>query len=501
MAEQVSFGPTPALVAELRAGGLAAWIDRQVALPPSLLDAEPFSNFETQPGDDDWSRYRALFPNLAVGGADQLRLRVTWALSQVIVTSDRKGDLVGTIHWINLLQKHALGNYGTLLREVTINPTMGNFLGNIQNRPKSTQCQYCAPNENYARELMQLFSVGVVKLADDGTPLRGADGQPIETYTQRDVEEMARALTGWTWDPEPANRPNRNWANWAKPMVPSPWAHERDTGQKVIMGRTLPANQSAAQDLDAVVNLLMNHPNTAPFVATRLIQHLVKSTPSPDYVRRVAQVCRNNGSGVLWDLKAVVRAILLDSEARRGDVSGQAGAQDGKIKEPFLMHMALWRGLGCQTVPRRGRWVPLPQNQVPFNAESVFSFYAPTDRAPGSNLLAPEQRLLTAAELSQRLSVASGLWWDGADANGGNTRPYTTAQCEIAAMVAAYERSPNDFSNWVSDRFFRGAMPHTLRANIEGLIARPQWDVRQSAQGALRMLDYALTTPHFGVHK
>ena len=499
-AEQTTFGAHPATVAEIRTKGFAKWIDDQFALPASELDLAPVMSFADPAPDDHWQYYRSAFPKLAISAPDQLRVRVTWALSQVVVVSDRGIDLVGAMHWINLLQRRALGNYRDLLSDISLSPAMGQYLNNAQNRPKSAECPHCAPNENFARELMQLFSLGVVQLNTNGVPVRDAKGRMVETYTQKDVEELARALTGWTFNNEPTNRPNRNFANWGKPMMPSTWAAERDSGAKTVLGRTFPAGQNQAKDLADAVDLLMSHGNTAPFIATRLIQHLVKSNPTPGYVARVAAKFQDNGQGIKGDLKTVVKTILLDEEARAGDDLSKARPDDGKLREPFLHHAALWRAMGCTRVPTSSNWIPLPPNQHPFNAESVFSFYAPTDRAPGSNLLAPEQRLLNASELTNRLNLAHSMRWDPV-AQQSTLTAFSQAGCEAQSLVDAYAASARHYIDWLSERYFRGAMPPTLRTNLEQLIAKPQWDARSPIEGALRMLDYALFSPYFGVIK
>ena len=501
-AEQVSFGPTPALVAEIRSKGYSRWLDDQFALPASSIDLTPFLGFPDPPPQADDARYRSLFLNLAVGAADQLRLRVTWSLSQFVVVSDRKVDAVGTMAWINLLQQQGLGSYADLLYNTSISPAMGVYLDNNQNRPKSAACPNCAPNENFARELMQLFTVGVFKLNADGTPVRDANGNFIETYTQTDVEQLARVLTGWSHDPNPAIRPQRNWANWLKPMVASTQPFERDSGQKTVLGKVFPAGQSTAKDLRDAIDLVMAHPNIAPFVATRMIQHLVKSNPSPAYVGRVVARFRNNGSGVAGDMKAVVKAVLLDAEARAGDDPTASRSDDGKLREPFLHYMSIWRGLGCNKVPvPGGQPAPYPYqrgDQTPFNATSVFSFYAPTDRAPGSNLLAPEQKLVNASEFTSRLNGVNGTRWDGS----ANTRAALEgAGCDFDAFSRAYGTSTAAFNDLVSARFFRGAMSPKLRNTIEQLVKQPQWDVRSLDEGPARMLDFALTSPYYGVMK
>ena len=509
-AEQASFGPTPALVAELQAKGFERWINEQFALPFAPIDVRPVEAvYNVGPNQSPGSLINAYhereFARLAVAGTDPLRLRVMWSLSQFVVAGTTKGEAPGWVTWINLLYRHGLGNYRDLLREASVNPYMGHYLDNDQNRPKSAECQHCAPNENFARELMQLFTIGVIKLNPNGTPVRDSRGRFIETYTQRDVEEMARVLTGWQHDPVPENRPPRNWANWTKPMVPSTWPPERDAGAKSVMGTSFPAGQSTTKDLDDAVALLMAHPNIAPFVSLRLIQHLVKSDPSPEYVARVAAAFRNNGSGVAGDMKAVVKAILLDAEARRGDNPAGALASDGKVREPVLHSLALWRGMGCRTAPARNWNVDEPAftgSQSPFRPESVFSFYAPTDRAPGSNLLAPEQKLLTANDTRDRLALTT---WPVKYAGNG-TRSYelfSAAGCPLEQWRTAFAQSPGAFNDLLSSRFFRGAMPPTLRSNIEQIMKEvwPPWDRNDPTEGALRMMGFALATPYYGVIK
>jgi len=501
-AEQASFGPTPALVAELRAKGFEKWIDEQFALPPSTLDPAPLEVWTDPTPQTHWEYWNNGVQALFLAGPDQLRLRTTWSLSQFIVTSTRKGEPAGAAHWLNLLQQRAFGGYGDLLLQASTNPYMAQFLDNNQNRPKSAECPHCAPNENFARELMQLFSLGVYKLNADGTPQRNNRGGYIETYTQRDVEQLARVLTGWQHNPDPPNRPNKNWANWAKPMVPSTWAPERDSGEKLVLGKVFPAGQTAPKDLEDAIALLMAHQNIAPFVSLRLIQHFVKSNPTPAYVGRVAAKFRNNGSGGVGDLKAVIKAVLLDPEARVGDNPATARLDDGKFREPALHRSAVFRALGCRRAPTNPAW---PQywlhTQPHFAPESVFSYYAPTDRAPGSNLLAPEQKLVNASELTARFGELNGLRWDGLTRTNG-TKNYSTAGCNVEPLTRAFVDSPRAFSDYLSQHYFRGAMPPTLRSNIEQLMrGQPFWDLNAPDDGALRLLGYALATPYYGVIK
>lgn len=486
-ADQVSFGATPALVADIQAKGFERWIDEQFALPVSLIDTSPIASYDDQiPEQADFAwRYagRQIYVSF-LNAPDQLRRRVSWSLSQFIVASIAKVQPYGGLAYSNFLQKQAFGNYGELIRAVTMNPSMGVYLDNLENRPTSNECRWCAPNENYARELMQLFTLGVVKLDLDGSIQRDANGKPIETYSQKDVEELARALTGWRMAGE---YDRTNYRRYDGELIPDPWRAAHDRGAKVVLGRAFPAGVEARQELDTIVSILMSHQNIAPFVSLRLIQHLVTSDPSPAYIARVATVFRNNGQGVAGDMKAVIKAVLLDPEARRGDQPGADTLQFGKMREPLLWYTGLLRGLGCK---RELMWNDIhlmtPNSQRPFDASSVFSYYLPTDRAPGSNLLAPEQRLLTAEELSWRVGAgfADGVKRAGAD-------------CDASAFGRAYSTSPAAFADLVSERFFRGAMPATLRQNLIELAPTTWGDTPD--QKAISLLQFALATPYYGV--
>jgi uncharacterized protein (DUF1800 family) len=373
---------------------------------------------------------------------------------------------------------------------------MGSFLDNVQNRATSAECPSCAANENYARELLQLFSLGVVMLNPDGTVVRDAKGKPIETYTQEDVEALAKALTGWRSAPSNAQLPMTNFLNAGYLMVPDSWRAAHDWNAKTVMGVSFPAGRDASKELDSVVDLLMNHQNIAPFVSLRLIQHLVTSDPSPAYIARVSGIFRNNGSGVSGDMKAVIRAVLLDPEARRGDANnGSMPAQIGKFREPLHWYIAALRGLNCKKVLRdqNGRIVH-PREQHALNPSTIFGFYLPTDRAPGSNLLAPEQKLVNTSELSSRF----GGWGIGrlTDTSGGPD----DSGCQIDELARILERSPKEFVDTLNMRYFRGVMPPLLRSSILDLAAgQTTWGSPRTK--AVLLTQYALSSPAFGVMK
>ena len=499
-ADQATFGATPKLIEEIRSKGFEQWIDEQFALPYTKIPEGPtrIRNRAIPAVPEVWNYPIATWMSQTLTEPDQLRRRTVWSIGNFLVASLTSGDPFGHVAWLTLLHQHSFGSYRELLKQASINPHMGYFLNNDQNRPKSVECPHCAPNENFARELMQLFSVGVVKLNLDGTLQRDARGRAVETYSQTDVEELARVLTGWTRTYDPADPNGSNGTGWDTPMVPSKWAAERDSGQKKVLGRTFSAGQDAPKDLDDAIDLLVTHPNTAPFVSTRLIQHLVKSNPSPEYVARVARVFQDNGRGTVGDLKAVVKAILLDTEARRGDDPARAQTMDGKFREPLLQHMAFARGMGCQRNFKEPDGLEsIPYRQRPFGPNSVFGFYAPTDRSPGSNLLAPEQKLLNANEFVGRYGDPNVLLWKF---NG--TKGYLDAGCNLAEFSNAMAQSSAAYVDLLSARYFRGAMPPSLRSTLD------QLNVEARGSGSfdpntwsMVMLGFALATPSFGVMK
>lgn len=238
---------------------------------------------------------------------DQLRQRAAFALGQTLVVSANKNvNGYELIPFVRLLSKYAFSNYRTLLREVTLSPSMGKFL-DLANSRKAMGGS--APNENYPRELLQLFSIGLWQLNQDGTVKVDAQGNPLGTYTQADVKDVARALSGWTYPTAPGALPrSSNPEDFVGLMEPRPDHH--DAGAKTVLGVPISAGQSVTKDLEDVVDAIFEHPNVPPFVATRLIRSLVTSNPSGAYIARVAAVFIDNGEGVRGDMRAVLQAIL-----------------------------------------------------------------------------------------------------------------------------------------------------------------------------------------------
>jgi uncharacterized protein (DUF1800 family) len=485
--EHASMGPSPTAVSQVRAQGLDVWLDRQQKMAPSLIRTpNELANYDLQ---DMVAQNRATrhfetqLHNYFIGGEDQLRLRTTWVLSNFLVVSTRKIQPYGGSEYFNMLQTHAFGQYGDLLKAVTRSPAMGFYLDNSQNRRWSL-------NENYGRELMQLFSVGLVQLNMDGTPKRDAQGKMLETYGQKDVIEATRALTGWdNADPE-VKRPSSNGFNYGKPMV-AHWADAHDTGPKTLLGKSIPGGQDAAKDLDSLVDILISHPNTAPFVSLRLIQGLTTSDPSPAYLERVASVFAKTSG----NLGQVIQAILTDPEARAGDDPLKTFKSFGRIKEPHLLHTSLVRGLGCR-LAIKSDWDPtqvwMAHSQQPFNAFSVFNFYPPNHRAPSSKLLAPEQKMLNSTEFSRRMSQYHNIM--------SNSNLMSDAGCDTSAFESEARKSNEHLVALIGERFFRGAMPAAV---AQGLVEAHKnfWHNNNMMMLTGAMLEMAMLTPSFGVSK
>lgn len=484
--EQASWGPTPASVVEVQKLGIEGWIDQQLALRPSVLNAPnyviDYDNNNKAASDLAWNWSSQRLYDLPIAAPDQLRLRMTWALYNFIVFG-QMGFALDKIEYFNGLQTNTAGTFKDLMRAVTLHAAMGSFLNNNQNIANS-------PNENYARELMQLFTVGLVKLGPDGSILRDANGKPLETYTQADVINATKALSGWefSWVKD---LPRTNGINLKVPMRPRSNKASHDSTQKVVLGVTIPAGQTIEQDLDSLLNILTTHPNTAPFVSRRLIQSLVTSDPSPEYMTRVSKVFKDSGG----NFAKVMKAILTDPEARAGDDPTQQIARVGKIKEPFLHFTNVMRGLGCTSfvMSKQGNGQILQAwTQNIYAAPNVFGYFAPNYKAPESLTPAPEQKLLKADEIRRRVGgVAYELQVPS---------NFTNAGCEIDLFVKAAEKSDEALIALISERFFKGAMPATLRLAAKNLLSK-ELVTETSTQKFGKLLDILLTTPTYGVVK
>lgn len=402
--EQATWGPTPQSIAEVRRIGFERYIEQQFT--------EPLSDYPEPPAANDQQSLtpaqRRFFTN-AVNGSDQLRQRVAFALHQILVVSAVKMNQARMmVPYLRLLHANAFGNYATILREITLNPSMGRYLDMVNN-DKPNPASGIRANENYAREVMQLFTIGTLKLNQDGTTVLDAEGKPVPAYDQSVIEGLALALTGWTYAPlpgEPAR--SHNPVNYNGRMVP--WEANHDTSAKrLVDGVQLPAGQTAQQDLDAALRHLFEHPNIAPFVARRLIGSLVTSNPSPEYVARVAAAFQASPSGERGDMKAVIRAILLDPEAREGDTSG-IPAHFGHLREPVLYITAMLRGFGARIAdPHTLASRASQMGQNVFYPPTVFNYFPLLYKVPNTVMMGPEFEILTPSTTLARVNFADSV--------------------------------------------------------------------------------------------
>lgn len=473
--EQATFGPTAADVDLVISSGYDQWLENQFGLAESPIVDDP-----------DVSDIRdAVLLNMA-NGQDQLRQRMIFALSQILVTSANKNSSGNQmVPWVRLLSRNAFGNYRTLLREVTLSAPMGNYLDNWLNRctRNTVTCPNgqttSVPNENYARELLQLFTLGLWELNLNGTVRLDGSGQPIPTYTQANLVEYARALTGWTFA-----RTN-NSDDYSLPMVPNmttvsgnqvPRYH--DLGAKTLLSGVVQpatANTTAAMvaDVDAVINSIMAHPNLAPFVSTRLIRSLVTSNPTPNYVQRVATVFAGTGG----DLRATLTAILTDPEARSFTIT------DGRLKDPILHVLGLSRALGIPFAnPVNVQWYFSNLLQLVLTPNTVFNFYNLLTPLPSNTaLFGPEFGVYPPAIAVQRANFIYGILWE-----------WYTSTFPMAGVLPTYQAqaaNPAALVETVNQNLMFGRMSGELRDLITAATAAitdtSEGGLRERARGAL----------------
>lgn len=487
---QASFGPTDASVARVMALGYAAWIDEQLALPASShraaweeVDAAIKATGGSAAGANE---VLDAFWRHAVNAPDQLRQRMAYALSQIFVISMQDGNVGwqprAAAAWMDMLATEGLGNYRSLLEQVSLHPLMGRYLTHLGNRRADARTGR-VPDENYAREVMQLFSIGLVELNADGTPRTGAGGVPLETYDAEDISGLARVFTGWSWSCpgwpadscftrgsfEGESDPDR----YFKPMLGYPQFHSPEAKNflgKTIEAQSLPDPQAS---LTAALDHLSAHPNVGPFIGRQLIQRLVTSNPSPAYVAAVTRAFDDNGAGVRGDMKAVLKAILLHPEAR------QQSDRDGKLREPVLRLAAYLRAFPHAS--DTGRWrvgnTDSPATalaQSPLRAPSVFNFYRPGYVAPGTlsaaaGLVAPEMQIAHETSVAgyvnyMRDAVNSGVGsYNGTV--GGVTYNRRDLQRDWSAELALAE-DPEALATHVLDKLTWGMAPAALHAEI-----------------------------------
>jgi uncharacterized protein (DUF1800 family) len=438
---QATFGPTPNEIRRLRLMGYNAWFNEQFSTPANRH--LPYLQAQAAAGLDVYQNSRQeVWWLRAMTANDALRQRVAFALSEILVISDQggavEGQPFGMTDYYDLLLQRSFANYRDLLEDVTLSPLMGHYLSMFKNRKPDTMLNI-RPDENYAREIMQLFSVGLVMLNSDGSVQTNA-GLPVPAYDQLTIRGLAHVFTGWNWANCPRTQGGQPWeweycpvgsipypqpgwdAGWLLAM--QPWeSYHATEGTKQLLNYpgvqlpagVLPAGGTAAGNLDEALDNVFEHPNVGPFLAKRLIQRLVSSNPTPAYVARVSAVFNNNGSGVRGDLRATIRAILMDSEARTVQT---AASNRGKVREPLLRQTHLWRVLNARADDGRYReWnAEYGLGQAALRAPTVFNFFLPDFKPSGElstlNLVAPELQIATDPLIARNANqLGSKVYW------------------------------------------------------------------------------------------
>lgn len=489
---QASFGPDPASVQRVIDLGYAAWIDEQWAVPASshLAAWDAMTAAVQLKNPSGWAGQDGVinaFWRAAVAGDDQLRQRVAYALSQIFVVS-MQDTLVGNdpravAHYLDLLADKGTGRYRDLLEAVALHPMMGRYLSTLGNRKADTRTGR-VPDENFAREVMQLFSIGLTQLDLDGTP-RTADGAPVPTYTPADISGLARVFTGWSWacpvaptatdstcyttgavrvDGTSRQDPQRS----IKPMISYPAMHE--AREKHFLGTVIAAGTDGPTSLRMALDTLAGHPNVGPFIGRQLIQRLVTSNPSPAYVRSVAQVFNATGG----DMKAVVKAILLHPEART------PGATTGRLKEPVLRVTGFLRAFGARSDSgffKIGNTddPATKLGQTPMRSPSVFNFYRPGYVPPGSQaaaagLVAPEFQIAHETSAAGYVNYVRQAAFFGVGVNPGGTLNRPDVQPDYSAELAL-AATPPALVDLIDTKLMGGQMPAAVKAEIVNAIS------------------------------
>ncbi|MBW3501644.1 DUF1800 family protein [Janthinobacterium sp. NKUCC08_JDC] len=468
---RATFGPNMAAIDALAASDSEAWFRAQFSKPQTLHRKYIDAMLAAQAAGGQAVGFTGMYETFwqqGIRGEDQLRQRMAFALSEIFVISMQNESVRprvrGVASYYDMLGQHAFGNFRNLLEGVALHPMMGLYLSHLRNQKESATR---TPDENFAREVMQLFTIGLYQLNGDGS-LKLSGGKPIDTYTHDDVAGLARVFTGWSWaGPDQSDArfyasttdPDRDW----KPM--QNYAAFHSSGDKRFLGQSISGASSGQADLKLALDTLFNHPNTGPFFARQLIQRLVSSNPSAAYVGRVAAVFANNGSGVRGDMQAVIRAVLLDPEAL---APGGTTLRTGKLREP-LMRLAGWMR-AFDAKPASGRYNlyylddPLSGlGQSPLNPPSVFSFFRPGYTPPNSTLasaglVAPELQITAEPSVTGYLNFMQEAINSGVG-DGRDIKPDYTRELALAA-------DPGALLDRINLLLMHGSMPARLRGQI-----------------------------------
>jgi uncharacterized protein (DUF1800 family) len=515
-----TFGPTAAEIAHLRSVGYGQWIDQQLAMPTTLERpaVEALDAGVQNPGQ---SHRRAQWFLVAITASDQLRQRAAWALSQIMVASDQGNKLnqdpVALAEYYDTLARDAFGYfdnggyhagvYPTLLADVTYSPAMAKMLTYVQN-DKGDPVLHLSPDENYAREIMQLFSIGLIERNLDFSP-KLASGITIPTYDQGMVTGAAHVFTGLSYDPQYSNGFRSyptNGANWTiadyLPLFCYETHHD-ETSKTVLDGHVInnPA-PNCGPDIAQLLTYIANHPNVAPFISRQLIQRFTTSNPTPAYIERVANVFLDNGHGAYGDIGAVIKAILTDAEAQYGAPAPVAPYVFGKAREPLLKLTVLWRYYngaaqsGVYTVSPASAYA-----QAPLDSPSVFNFYLPDYLPPGeladAGLFGPEFQIesesavvATANDLTARVNAYVG--------NSSNTS--STIAVDLSALFAK-ANDPAALVAQVNHDLMYGSMSSAMQTTLVNMAGLIPYSTLAPQPRVLAVLQVVLASPEFAIEK
>ena len=472
--EQSSFGPNLESVNQVQQSGFDTYLQSQFSTPPTPYPVPAATDTSLN------NVQNAFFVN-AVTGQDQLRQRVAMALGELwVVSSNKVGDPVGYTNYLTALNNDSLGNYYDVMKDVTLTPAMGHMLDMVNNDKPATG-QHA--NENYARELMQLFTLGLSKMNSDGSYILDGTGNPAPTYAQDDVMALGRSLTGWTYPTQPAMAvAKHNPSYYGGPMVVGSESNH-DSGAKTFLGQSVSAGQTAEQELDSVLTIIFNHSNLPPFVAKQLIEKLVTSNPSPGYIQRVAQVFANGkynafGSGKRGDMQATLAAILFDPEARRGDTQASAIASDGKLREPLVMVVSVARAFHATTDGTGFNNWASNMSEGLFNSPSVFNFFPPDSLIPQTSLNGPEFAILNTNTSLARVNFINSIVYGSIS---------STTKLDFTPVTSA--GSPDKMVDWLNTIFLHGSMSDSMKQSVTTAIgAVSATDTKNQAKAAIYLV-------------
>ena len=479
--QQAAFGPSPGDVTTVQQLGAAGYVQQQMGMAK-------VSNYQ---GTTSNSAMSTRFLTNAVMNPDQLRQRAAFALEQIFVVSQNKLIWPTTaIPYHEMILNNAFANFRKILGDVTLSPAMGYYL-DMANNGRGNATGTTLPNENYAREVLQLFSIGTALLNPDGTLQTGV---AVPAYTQQTIAEFARVFTGWTNAPTTVGGPViwGSYMNPNAPMVAYPAMH--DPGSKTLLnGQVLPAGQTAQKDLDDALDNIFNHPNVGPFIGKQMIQHLVKSNPSPGYVGRVSAAFADNGQGVRGDMKAVLTAVLLDPEARANDDAILVPVADGHLQEPALYVAGFLRAFGAVVNDQHYLANELAaMGQDVFSPPSVFNFYKPEYVVPGTGLTGGEFQIYTPPAAIQRANLVANLfnaYQNPVQTYGPGTSIDLTAYTSLAGTAGL-------LADAIDAALFRGKMPASLKQTIVTAVQNDGGGAVRQTQSAIYL---ALLSGYYNV--